>query len=247
MSTSGTPFKSVRSVLGDVGAETYRDTRTDSGSAPPATPIPFITISRQAGAGGHSLASRLVRRLNEIDPGPQPWTCWDNELLARVAGRYNLAPDALEAYEDGTRSWLQEFFRGLSSQDDPAHPDELVIHRRISRSIRELARIGRCVVVGRGGMAVTADMPGGLHIRLVAPLEHRVAAMAAQRSMTPEQAGDWVRTTDRSRDAFHQRYWPTLQLAPEHFAITLNAAAGSFERLAESVLPLVPIGVAAGR
>lgn len=247
MSSSGTPFGSVRSVLGDVGAEAYRDTHADPRPADPASPAPFITISRQAGAGGHSLASRLVRRLNEIDPGQRPWTCWDNELLDRVAVRYNLAPDALDAYEDGTRSWLQQFFRGLAAHEDAAHPDELVIHRRVSRSIRELARLGRCVIVGRGGMAVTADMPGGLHVRLVAPLEHRVAAMARQRAMTPQQSAEWVRHTDRAREQFHQRYWPTLDLSPERFAVTLNAAAGSFEQLAESILPLVPLGTPAGR
>jgi hypothetical protein len=56
--------------------------QTDSQRARPR-PQPFVTISRQAGAGGRSFARGLAARLNELDPGGLPWTVWDNELVER--------------------------------------------------------------------------------------------------------------------------------------------------------------------
>ena len=40
--------------------------------------------------------------------------------------------------------------------------------------VRALAEVGRVIIVGRGGVFITRDLPGGIHVRLVAPREWRV-------------------------------------------------------------------------
>ena len=46
----------------------------------------FVTISRQAGAGGVSIAGKIVRNLNEgVDPGPpMTWTVFNQNLVAGI-------------------------------------------------------------------------------------------------------------------------------------------------------------------
>src|SRR5215204_3288809 len=85
------------------------------GSGGPRPAAPFVTISRQAGAGGRSFARELARRLNERDPGDLPWTVWDNELVERVANENHLPPKRVAAMEDHNPTWLETALGSLTT------------------------------------------------------------------------------------------------------------------------------------
>ena len=214
---------------------------TEGGRAAPH--LPFVTISRQAGAGGETLAKRLVDRLNAVDPaGALAWTTWDRELVQKVAAEYHVPEPLVESIGSGGRSLWREFLDGFQSISDPQHLDEFQLYRRVAAIIRSLAHAGRAVVVGRGGVYATNDIPGGVHVRLVAPLEYRIERMARVRNVSEQEAADEVRRRDRARETFHRRYWPGSALLPEIFTITLNTAAVPEETLIECILPLIPAG-----
>jgi hypothetical protein len=82
-------------------------------------------------------------------------------------------------------------------------------------------------------------MPGGVHMRLVAPLEKRVANMAAYLNVAPEQAAARVREMTKARDAFYRRYWSQEPLRPELFTATLNTAALSPQTVIRVIIDLV--------
>ena len=115
----------------------------------------------------------LAKRLNAADPGELPWTVWDNELVERVAVEHQLPAASIESLKDQQPSWLEEALGGLMLGD---HPDELKVYHRVAATTRLLAEMGRVVIVGRGGAFITRNLLGGIHLRLVAPLEFRVAA-----------------------------------------------------------------------
>lgn len=202
-------------------------------------PTPFITISRQAGAGGRSLARQLVARLNEVDPGELPWTVWDNELVEKVAGEHHVPAAMVDSLEDARPSWLQECVAAFAFGDGADHPNEFKVYRRVAVTVRALAEMGRVVVVGRGGALVTRDMPGGVHLRLVAPVWDRVLRTAKATRLSTDEAAAAVREKDRNRELFYRRHWPGHSLVPENFTATFNTAALSGEQLVECVLPLV--------
>jgi cytidylate kinase len=208
----------------------------------PATP--FITISRQVGGGAWTLAQRLVERLNHEDPGQRAWTCWDRELVGKVAADHHMSEQLIESIEDAGPSWLADFFSGLAASDPDAPSQDQVVHR-MSKTIRALAQAGRVVIVGRGGVHITHDMPGGLHVRLVAPLERRIEYMAEYLKTTRPKAAEHVRHTDAAREAFHRRYWPNKPLSPESFHLTINTGIVSEERAIGCILGLVPLHVSA--
>ena len=115
----------------------------------------------------------LAKRLNAADPGELPWTVWDNELVERVAVEHQLPAASIESLKDQQPSWLEEALVSLMLGD---HPDELNVYHRVAATTRLLAEMGRVVIVGRGGAFITRNLLGGIHLRLVAPLEFRVAA-----------------------------------------------------------------------
>jgi cytidylate kinase len=203
-------------------------------------PAPFVTISRQAGAGGNTLATALERRLNDVDPGDRPWTSWDKELVSKVALDHHLPASSVESLEsEGTHpTWFQEFLSALGTGEG-ADLDEYQLFRRVAITVRTLALVGRCILVGRGAVYATSDLPGGIHVRLVAPLVHRIAHFAKIRGITEKEAASEVQRIDRERETFHHRYWPKRALLPEIFTITLNAEQIDEERMVDCILPLI--------
>lgn len=209
----------------------------------------FVTISRQAGAGGRSLAVRLAELLNQVDPAPpgqSPWTIWDHELTEKVALDYGFDESTVDKLEDGHHPWFADLLSGLVGQD-PSKPDEFKVYKRTAAAIRGLARVGRAIIVGRGGVFITRDLPGGVHVRLVAPHEARVAHMAELLKVDRREATKQVDQLDRFRDAFLRRYWPAGSLAPENFTVTINMAGVGEDAAAEAVRPLVLARKAAPR
>jgi cytidylate kinase len=230
-------IEAIRPILGSLQSADLP--RHEHPELPPAM-LPFVTISRQGGAGGWTLAQRLVERLNEIDPDPKrPWSCWDRELVERVAADHHIAQQLIESLEGTHRTWLEEFLGGLTFGERGADPDELGVYLRVARTIRALARAGRVIVVGRGGACVTRGMPGGIHVRLVAPLDHRVQSVMREMKLDKRAATDHVRKLDRAREAFYRRYWPAHPLDAEMFTVTFNVAGVSDVQLVASLLPLV--------
>lgn len=199
---------------------------------------PFVTISRQAGAGGWSLAKLLVERLNTIDPGERQWAAWDRELLERIAEEHHIPAALVESLEH-PRCWLEDLLSGISLSNDAASLDEYQVYRRVASTVRGLARAGRSVIVGRGAVYATNDLPGGVHVRLIAPVEYRIARVARLMKVPEAKAAAEIHRLDRHREAFHRRYWPGKALMAEVFTITFNAAAITEEQMVASVLPLI--------
>jgi hypothetical protein len=135
---------------------------------------------------------------------------------------------------------LQDFLSGLSSRGAKVLPEEFAVYRRVAHTIRGLATLGGAIVVGRGGVFITRGLPGGVHVRLVAPLVDRIENMARRLDCSTAEATRWVTEVDRNREAFYRRHWPDKVLTPETFTVTLNTAGLTEEQMVAAVLPLIP-------
>src|SRR5579884_551902 len=131
---------------------------------PQSGPHPFITISREAASGGHTLGRGLAERLNRLahsqtdDPHilTPLWQCYDRELVERIAQDHHVSTHLIESLETGGHSWLEEFFQGLGHQDTV--PDELALVRRAAQTVRALALGGYVILIGYGTVFITHDM-----------------------------------------------------------------------------------------
>src|SRR4051812_37593333 len=212
----------ARSIVGAIRSELQQLTHPRPAGERPR-PLPFVTISRQAGAGGRTLAKRLAERLNALGGGGgDVWSPWDHELVEKVSKEHDLSQMLVEALEDARHAWAQDFLGGLDPSE--ARPDEFKVYRRVAHTVRGLSGVGGAIIVGRGGVFVTRDLPGGVHIRLVAPRADRIENMARRLDVSTAEAARWGTEVDRNREAFYRRHWPGKALTPETFTITLNTA-----------------------
>jgi len=201
---------------------------------PAIATAPFITISRQPGILTDGLVGCLTKRLNSNASG---WKVWDRELVEKVAADHHISRELVDALGQSGRGWLEEFVRGLSISAGP--PEELAVYRRVATTIRALAQGGNAIIIGRGAVHITANIKGGVHVRVVAPWGYRVWRLAAELNISRDEAAARIKELEHEREIFYRRYWQHQPPTPELFSITLNATAADEERLAECVLPLL--------
>ncbi len=145
--------------------------------------LPFICITRQTGISIPTLSRALTKSLNQAEQEVRVhWMSWDTELVAKIAEEMHVSAELVEQSE-GPYSWIDDFLSTLADRTDL-----MAIFRRLSRVIRGLAGNGGAILVGHGSHFFTRGMPGGIHIRLVAPWQARVRTIARAYNLSSERA-----------------------------------------------------------
>jgi len=199
---------------------------------PPRGTLPFVTITRLAGAGGSTVAHALADALNERE-SELHWETFDRELVEMVAENHDISTPLVEKLENKSRNWLNRLL--VSGTES-----EFGVYRRVAETIRALSEAGGAIVVGRGGVFITRDLPAGIHIRLVAPREYRVRHLVETRGWSEEKAEEFVRETDLGRMKFYKSRWPDKNLEAEVFHATFNTALVGTPSIVKAMLAIVP-------
>ncbi|MFA5057142.1 MAG: cytidylate kinase family protein, partial [Opitutaceae bacterium] len=79
------------------------------------------------------------------------------------------------------------------------HPSIWQLEHQVAEAILQLAHVGRVVLAGRAAYLITQSLPGGFHVKLVAPLETRIPRMMALLGCDAAAAAAHIRKTDRAR------------------------------------------------
>lgn len=193
---------------------------------------PFVTISRQAGIGGHALADTLVEVFSSIDDSIfEGWRVYDRTLCEMVAEdpRYRKNLDSLleEEYRAKTNDFFHQMLRSTV--------DQKLVMNRVFLAVRTVAGIGKAVIVGRAGAQVTKDMPEGVSIRVIAPEDARIARVVETHGLTEREARDGGRKRDADMARLIKAQFATDIDDPADYDAVFNAGEVSFGEIARSV------------
>ena len=171
--------------------------RDRMGLMPEQTGYPFVTISREAGAGGHTLAREIIRRLPEAttEAWGHGWEVFDYRLCLLVAQDQDLKVPLEMLLRDEYHRGFQQTIRDMLT----GQAEQYCVQKRIFQVIRILAAMGRVVIVGRAGNYLTRGLPQGLHVRLVAPEALRVQQMRELLDVPDEEARRTMLNQDQER------------------------------------------------
>ena len=187
----------------------------------------LITISRQYGAGGSAAAARVAEALG--------WRVLDNELVERIAARAGLTAEDVAGREERVPSFIERLAQTIVAATPelvvPPEADGTVglaeadLVRITERVVEEMAQEGRVVLVGRAAPAVLARKKDALHVRLVAPRDHRIRVAAERLGASAEDAARVLDDTDKHRARYHWEYYKREWSDPANYHMTLNTAA----------------------
>jgi cytidylate kinase len=198
----------------------------------------LITISRQFGAGGSTVADLVARRLG--------WSVVDNELVDRVAVRAGLSPQEVAAKEESAPGLFDRIVLALaaSSQEiltpesaealKPLEEPRLV--QITEKVVTEVAAAGRVVLVGRAATAVLAGEHAAIHARLVAPKPHRIEVVMRRSNLDRKGAEEAIERIDANRARYHREYYKRDWADPAGYHLVLNTEALGYEGAAELIV-----------
>ncbi|MFO7668112.1 MAG: cytidylate kinase-like family protein [Bacteroidales bacterium] len=199
-------------------------------------PGPVVTISREVGCPAKRIASCLTEHLNTIKKGQlkkHPWRWISKEILQESARELQVDSSQIQhVFDYKSRGILEDL---LLAQSKDYYKSDQKIRTTIAKVIRKFANEGNAIIVGRGGVAITRDIPKSLHIYLEAPLEWRALRVAEKLNCTIEQARTQAQSIDKKRSLF-RNYFQGKGTDYTRFDIKLNCMTLDTKEIVEIIV-----------
>jgi cytidylate kinase len=207
--------------------------------------MPVITIGRQFGAGGSTVGEMLARKLKLDLLGAQ--------LIDEVAHRLELPKEEVEAADEQPGSLLHRLLIALGSASgepmippetaawtppnaDPVFDTRLAVLAITQQVIKEAARGGNVVIIGRGAAYLLSDFEGALHVFLEASQAVRAKTLMARFRISEEEAKGRIKHTDENRTAYVKQVYGHDRNLPGHYDLVLNTGRLGYEATVEAIL-----------
>ena len=207
--------------------------------------MPVITIGRQFGAGGSTVGTMLARELNA--------DLLEDKIIDEVARRLELPKEEVEAADEQPGSLLSRLLIALGSASgepmippeaaawtppnaDPVYDTRLAVLQITQQVIREAARGGNVVIVGRGAAYLLRDLEGALHVFLEASQAIRLKTLMKRFGLSEEEARRKMKHTDENRTAYVKQVYGHDRNLPGHYDLVLNTGRLGYEATVDAIL-----------
>lgn len=197
----------------------------------------FITISREFGAGGSTVARLVAEQLR--------WRLVDNQMVDEVARRAGLSPSDVAEREERGPSFIERLARALA-----AATPELLDNENVELPEAEEARLvrvseqviadacgeGDVVVVGRAAVALLSARVDALHVRLVGSMDYRATVVAERLGLDHDAALKRIKEVDGNRARYHRQWYNRDWYDPRNYHLTLNTGWLGLERTCDVIV-----------
>lgn len=221
-----------------------------------------ITISRQYGSGGDTIADRVCERLG--------YKHFDKRDIARAAAEARLSQREIASYADFSEEnyKVKKFLDILLRR---AHPHNIQSHgleerigtlvaeeeefseaaalKLVQQAILSAYQSGDTVIVGRGGQIILKDCRGVIHIRVEANLEDRIQRVKDRLRVGPRAhlaevalrltAQDLINERDQASSDYVRQFYNADWANPALYHAVLNTSKLDLDQAAQITIDLV--------
>jgi len=189
-----------------------------------------ITISREYGSGGGEIAVRLAQRLH--------WHLIDHEVVVRVALELGVSEAEAEAYDEHAEGIVSRILTSLqmiqpsilvAAPPMPLTTDAHEYNEARRRVIDAAVKAGHVVIVGRGAQVLLANRRDVLHVRIVAPLDARIAYVMQREGLDQASARNRIQGKERDRIRYLQAQHHLNPEDPHLYDLVLNTSILSLD------------------
>lgn len=183
----------------------------------------IITISREYGSGGREIGEKLAKELGI------PF--YDNELITRAAKASGFAEAAFaNAETKANNSLLYSIAMGMSAYGShEVGYTSLSLDDRIfiaqSEVIRNLAKEGSCVIVGRCADYILKDMENVIDVFIWADIQYRVRRATTLYDLPVNKAEENIRKADKRRANYYSYHANEKWGKAENYHISIRSDA----------------------
>ncbi len=158
----------------------------------------IVTISRQFGSGGHSIARAAAERMGIA--------FYDGQLITEVARQSGLSEEFIrenEEYASHSNSFLYQL--AMSTSGTYGYPSVYQkLYEAQTKVIEELAEREPCIIVGRCSDYILRDREDTLHVFVHADNEHRSAHILEKYGPTEKTTAQRIKEKDSRRRNYYR-------------------------------------------
>ena len=179
-----------------------------------------IAIGRQFGSGVHDIGKILAEKLG--------YDFYDAEIIQMTAGTTGYPPEFVKKNEEiMTNSLLydlvNQMYLNIDRQDEA--PKDKIFEAEC-QVVRDLAKKGNCVIVGRCADYVLRNSGNCLKVFFSAPLVSRIRRVAQRQNITEGEAKATVQKNEKLRADNYRYYTRRMWGAAGNFDLSLNTDFG---------------------
>ena len=164
----------------------------------------IITIGRQYGSGGHEIGENIAKAYDI--------PCYDKELLARAAKESGFCEEMIKNHDERpTNSFLYNLVMDTYSMgySTGAYVD-MPIGQRVFLAqfdtIKEVAKEGSCVIVGRCADYALSECANCINIFIYADMDVRIKRIMGKYNLSEKEAKDSIVKKDKQRASYYNYY-----------------------------------------
>ena len=179
-----------------------------------------IAIGRQFGSGGHDIGKILAEKLG--------YDFYDAEIIQMTAGTTGYTPEFIKKNEEiMTNSLIYDLVNQMylnADMQDEAPKDK--IFEAECQVVRNLAKKGNCVIVGRCADYVLRNSGNCLKVFFSAPLVSRIRRVAQRQNISEGEAKATVQKNEKLRADNYRYYTHRMWGAAGNSDLSLNTDLG---------------------
>ena len=159
----------------------------------------IITIGRQFGSGGKSVADALGAKLGI--------PVYDHELIIKAAQDSGFSAELFVQSDEKKRFFsLSSIFAGSYSTDTENYMSDKGLFKMQCETIRKIAAEGSAIIVGRCSDYILRDMDCLLNVFLTSPAEVRTERVASRLGIGLDEAAEMLEKKDKARAEYYNYY-----------------------------------------
>lgn len=208
-----------------------------------------ITVNREMGSKGRTIAEKLAERLNvkfydkAVVKGLTEEFGVSVEELERVkAKKNNFWGDLYKSYiHDRVQSRLDIHAVSSHLENKNKLLTSAKLHQAEERIMRDLAEEGSCVIAGRSGFHFLSDEPNSMHVFIQCSKEKRIQNLMAERGISSEEAENLVDEVDKGRNVFTQKLSGSSRYDCRNYNLVLDVSNMTIEQAVDAIFYIISI------
>jgi cytidylate kinase len=198
-----------------------------------------ITISRQFGAGGRTLGTKLAKKLK--------YQFIDDAVIQELAKKARVTPNAVKDIERSGGTMLSKFLASTLSKDYMerltgdriGYIDEDIYVAKLKEVITEFAKKDNVVILGRGGQYILQDMENAFHVELIATKKDRISFMQQHYNYSDYKALQAVRDGEKRRKNLYAKLKKKDYDRPDLYHVVINTSRISIDQAVDTIYHLI--------
>ena len=175
--------------------------------------LPIITISRETGSGGKSIANLIALSLGK------PWKVYDHELIDEIAKNKSLEEELIQSV-DPKRLPLADIIVnkifGKRMTNLPGY------HRHLVKVMSLVGLKGYSIILGRGANFL---FPSSLNVRIICLLDQRITWQMTYEHISRPEAIKRIEESDRERKEFVESLFNHNHCKAYHYDLVIRTGS----------------------